>query len=135
MTLFLDACIVIYCVEAAEPFYSRVAGALREAAGTEPDARFAVSRLSLLECLVKPLREEDRELLGRYGEFFEAPDLDIVELSPRVIDIATQLRAFHGLRTPDALQAASALSLPGGTRFITGDPRFRKVPGLDARCV
>lgn len=131
MRLFLDACVVIYQVEAAEPFYARVARAVAAAGREHGKPRFAVSRLSLMECLVRPLREEDAATLARYGEFFGADDLEIVELSPRVIDLATRLRAEHGIRTPDAIQTACALSLRGKTIFLTGDASFRKVAGLE----
>lgn len=131
MKLFLDACIVIYWVEAADPFYSRVMETIHEIEKKHPRLIHAVSRLSLLECLVKPMREQDKEKIARYGEFFQAPDLSIVELSPQVIDLATRLRADTGLRTPDAIQAACALSLRGAVIFVTGDESFKKVPGLD----
>jgi hypothetical protein len=32
---------------------------------------------------------------------FAQPDLLVVELSASVVELATQLRANHGLRTPD----------------------------------
>lgn len=131
MRLFLDACVVIYQVEAADPFYSRVARAVAAVQKVHGKLDYAVSRLSLLECLVRPLREGDAATISRYAEFFGADDLEIVELSARVIDRATRLRAAHGIRTPDAIQAACALSLRGPTVFMTGDPSFRKVEGLE----
>lgn len=130
MKLFLDSCIVIYWVEAADPFYSSVAGTIRSLKEQHPRLTFAVSRLSLLECLVKPLREQDRDAIARYRDFFSAGDLTIVELTPPVIDHATRLRADYGLRTPDAIQAACALSLKGKVCFLTGDAVFRKVSEL-----
>ncbi|MDN5939920.1 MAG: hypothetical protein L0H83_14835 [Salinisphaera sp.] len=39
-------------------------------------------------------------------------------------------RSFIFLNTPDALQAASALSLPGDVLFLTNDRRFSGVPRL-----
>lgn len=93
--------------------------------------QFAVSRLSVLECLVHPLRDGDSAAVGRHRDFFGADDLQIVEPTPGVIGLATRLRAVHGIRTPDAIQAASALSLPGRTIFMTGDVGFRKVDGLE----
>lgn len=59
----------------------------------------------------------------------------IGELTSGVVELAAQLRAFHGLKTPDALQAATALSLPGDTIFVTGDPRFKDMPGLTVELV
>ena len=135
MKLFFDACIVIYQVEAADPFYSRVARAVVSLQKEHTQLEFAVSRLSLLECLVRPLRGGDEATISRYEEFFNAADLEIVELTPRVIDLATRLRATHGLRTPDAIQASCALSLRGRTIFMTGDASFRKIEGLEVLIV
>ena len=131
MRLFFDACIVIYQVEGADPFYSRVAAAVAAIRKGHPGLAYAVSRLSLLECLERPLREDDAVTIARYEEFFAADDLEIVELTPRVIDLATRLRAAHGIRTPDAIQAACALSQRGRTIFMSGDASFRKVEGLE----
>ncbi len=135
MRLFFDACIVIYQVEAADPFYSRMAQAVAAVSKAHGRLRYAISRLSLLECLVRPLRDKDAATISRYEEFFSAADLEIVELTPRVIDLATRLRAAHGSRTPDAIQAACALSLPGRTIFMTGDTSFRKIEGLEVLIV
>lgn len=131
MKLFLDACIIIYLVEAAEPFYTRVVEAIRNSTPDVSPMLYAVSRLSFLECRVKPLRDHDKHSLDKLDEYFQAPDLTIVELTPEVINQATILRARFGLRTPDAIQAACALSLVETTRFLTGDSSFRKVTGFD----
>ena len=42
---------------------------------------------------------------------------------------AAQLRAIHGLRTPDALQLAAALAARCPV-FITNDRRLSQIPGL-----
>ncbi|HEY5997942.1 MAG TPA: PIN domain-containing protein [bacterium] len=135
MRLFLDACVIIYQVEAAEPFYSRLARAVTSVRQAHGRLSWAVSRLSLMECLVRPLREHDTATLARYEEFFAARDLEIVELTPRVVDTATRLRASYGTRTPDAIQAACALSLRGSTVFMTGDASFKKIEGLEVLVV
>jgi predicted nucleic acid-binding protein len=41
----------------------------------------------------------------------------------------------HGSLTPDAIQAASALSIKGPVMFLTGDRQFKKVPGLNVLLV
>ena len=78
MRLFLDACIVIYQVEGADPFYSRVSRAVASLEKEHPRLEYAVSRLSLMECLVRPLREGDAATISRYEEFFNADDLEVV---------------------------------------------------------
>lgn len=130
MTLFLDACIVIYWVEAPDPFHGRLMERLRAWRKREPQAQFAVSRLSWLECMTKPLRNGDEELAGEYRAFFDAGELARVDVSAPVIERATMLRAGLGLRTPDAIQAASALQIADEVVFMTNDRKFRKVPGL-----
>ena len=131
--LFLDACAVVYLIEAEAGFHAHVVGQLRELRGCWPGARLAVSRLSVLECLVKPMREGATDLIAEYRAFFGASDLSVVELDAQVVDLALTLRARHGLRTRDALQAASALALPSdGRRFITNDKGFERVSALNA---
>jgi predicted nucleic acid-binding protein len=132
MKLFLDANIIIYWVESAEPHYSKCVTMLRNLCSRYPEAQFAASRLSFLECRVKPLRDKNFQLLSKYDQFFHAKDLQIIELTSHVIDIATELRSQSGLRTPDALQVACALSLSldHDIIFVTGDIRIKNIQGL-----
>lgn len=135
MNLFLDANIIIYRVEAFEPYNQLVFSTVQELVALHPYSGFAVSRLSMMECLVKPLRDQNTADINRYRGFFASAGLQIVEVSSLVIETATLLRARHGLRTPDAIQAASALSVKGPVTFLTGDKQFAKVPGLNVRLV
>ena len=60
--------------------------------------------------------------------------IHVVALSAEV-DRATEWRVRHGLKTPDALQAASALSLPSAALFVTGDVGFARVTSLEVRLI
>lgn len=129
--LFLDACIIIYWVESAEPFYSQLLSQLRSIAEKHPQHILTISRLSFLECLVKPIREKDTKILMIYQEFLETQHLEIIEVDQTVIEIATELRAHHALRTPDAIQAASCIALQEKHLFLTNDKRFCSVSSLN----
>jgi predicted nucleic acid-binding protein len=72
----------------------------------------------------------DQASLDRFEALFAQPDLLVVELSASVVELATQLHANHGLRTPDALQAACCLELGPEAVMITGDAGFQRVQGL-----
>lgn len=133
MILFLDACALIYRFEGAPQFRSATKKLIAQLTAEQSLLVLAVSRLSVLECRVKPLRDGDTALLKKYEDFFGA--VHIVELNPVVVDLATELRVQHGLKTPDALQAASALSLPGRVIFVTTDSGFAKVAALDVRLI
>jgi predicted nucleic acid-binding protein len=130
MILFLDACTIIYWVELIDPYYKQFSNKLTKIKSQYGTLPFAASALSLLECQVKPLREKNEILLNRYNIFFEASDLKLISLTIDVIQLATQLRAKYLLATPDALQAASALSLSDDILFLSADKSFKKIPDL-----
>ena len=134
MILFLDASIIIWRAEGLPQFQQAAHEAFDELRRLHAAPVLAASRLSWLECRVKPLREGDRALLASYSRFFSG-GVQIVELSAEVVDHATELRAKFGLKTPDALQAASALRLPGPSIFLTGDAGFSRVKGLQVQVV
>lgn len=133
MIAFLDASALIYLLEGAEPFSTRARAALAAALEAYPGLQLAMSRLSWLECRVRPSRNNDLATLALYDTFFTRPDLAWIELTKDVVELATAIRVRHGLRTPDALQAACCLQLGSEHLFFTGDEGFRKVEGLQAR--
>ena len=129
MNIFLDACAIIYLVEAKEPFYSKVRDSLQQVAEGRQYVSIVVSRLSVLECLVHPLRLQHHDIIADYRTFFAKEDLQIIELASEVVEKALWLRVRFNIRTPGALQAACALELPGETVFLTGDNHFLKFLG------
>ena len=133
MSVFLDACIIIYRVETVAPFNTRFETLWRSLMSQGHGSELAISRLTLLECRVKPLRDGNDALLAKYDGFFTAGGITIVELDAAVVDLATDLRARHGLRTPDALQAASCLVRQPEAPFVTADSTFLRVKNLDVR--
>lgn len=135
MIAFLDASALIYLVEGKAPFAAKVRKQLAALIQAEPGMRTAVSRLTWLECRTHPMKAGDVETLAMYDAFFARPDLICVELSANVVDLATAIRVRHGLKTPDALQAACCLQLGGEHVFLTGDVGFRRVAGLNTRIV
>lgn len=135
MIAFLDASALIDLVDGEAPWAEATQATLQQLAVEAPDLALAVSRLSLLECRVAPLRRSDRACLDRFEALFAQPDLLVVELNAAVIELATQLRANHGLRTPDALQAACCLQLGPDAVMITGDAAFQRVQALQVHLV
>lgn len=133
MIVFFDASALIYLIEGAEPFAGRVRAQLVSATRKYPKLGAAVSRLSWLECRVRPARNNELRTLTAFDAFFARPDLVWVEITQNVVELATAIRVKHGLRTPDALQAASCLQLGTQHLFLTGDAGFKKVAGLNVK--
>lgn len=77
------------------------------------------------------MKSGDAARLASYDAFFARPDLLWVELSREVVELATAIRVHHGLRTPDALQAACCLQLGPDHVLLTGDADFERVHGLN----
>lgn len=126
MKLFLDACSIIYLIESQQEQGRKTRSLVDEALNS--NSQLVVSRLSVLECRVLPLKSKNLDLLDCYDRFFRLPGLEIVELDATVIDIATELRANHpsSLRTPDAIQLACAIT-SGSDQFLTGDKKLAAI--------
>ena len=120
--VYLDANVVIYFVEQHPRFFPVLLQHMFDANGTEQVA-CVTSDLCRLEVRVLPLREDDISLLKRYDAFFSTLHTHAAPLSREVFDLATQLRADHRLKTPDALHLAAALQ-SGCDEFWTLDDRL-----------
>lgn len=131
MIAFFDASALIYLIEANEPFAGRVRRQLATLEQAHSNMGAAVSRLSWLECRVGPMKNDDTVALALFDSFFARPDLVWIELDRNVVELATVIRVRHGLRTPDALQAASCLQLGPDHLLLTGDASFERVHGLN----
>lgn len=122
--LYLDTCCIIYLVEAASPFRAAVVRRIL-VHGSVTGAALVTSRLARLECRTKPLRDADAGLLARYEAFFTAQRFRIAEISPAIVEAATNLRAKYGFKTPDALHLATAI-LEKADTFLTGDAQLER---------
>jgi len=129
-SVFLDTSSFIYFVE-HHPRYSHFCETLfdRIEAGK---TRATTSTLTLLEVLVQPYRQKNEELIMKfYALLTSYPHLTWVSMTLNVADRAAKLRAEHRLKTPDSIQAASAISC-GATGFICNDRIFRKVKEFES---
>lgn len=135
MIVFLDASALIYLIEGKPPFSGKVRAAISALARAQPALDVGLCRLTWLECRVGPMKSNDAAALAAFDDFFARPDLSWVELSRDVVELAAAIRARHGLRTPDALQAASCLQLGDEHLMLTGDAGFRRVAGLKLQLV
>ena len=87
------------------------------------------SYVTLLELLVKPLREKRFDLVEQYKTILQA-QLDMVAMDESVSIKAAQLRAKYGLKTPDAIQLASVITKNGDV-FVTNDERLGDVKEIE----
>ena len=125
--VYLDANCFIYSLDKVQPF-AELLERVWDAAFTG-GIRLVSSELTLLEALVGPLRKADSVLAGDVRALLESPDVELVRVDRELLMDAATLRAKFGLKTPDAIHAATALA-SGCKMFLTNDKDFRRVNGL-----
>jgi len=90
------------------------------------------STITMTELLVQPFRGSDERLSNSFLSLIPPfPNLNWIAPDLEIAFLAAQIRARSGLRTPDALQAATAMHA-GATTILANDPVFRRVSGLEA---
>jgi predicted nucleic acid-binding protein len=120
--IYLDSCLVIYLVERHPLFYP----VLHNLVASRPNAVFAVSELTRLEVLTRPLRDGDRQLVQRFEVFLQ--NQESLPIDDTIVRAALDLRVA-GLKTPDALHVALARHY-ACTALWTNDDRLSKIlPG------
>ncbi len=88
---------------------------------------FVTSAVTLLEVLVKPLREGQTSIAGQYRDILmTAPGIQLVDITSAIAEQAAQLRAKYNSKTPDAIQLATSIEL-GADYFLTNDNRLKAV--------
>jgi predicted nucleic acid-binding protein len=121
----LDTSIFIYQIE-ANPRYVALAETVFEWL-ERPNHSALTSTITMMELLVQPYRDSNEERVNRFYALLSAyPHLDWIAPSLEIADIAARLRARHRLKSPDAIQAATAIK-GGVTAFVTNDAVFERV--------
>lgn len=125
----LDTSIFIFQVEENKKYFGLTGAIFDWLEG--PRVQAATSTITLLELLVQPYRLADIDRVNKFYALLSTfPHLDWVAPTLEIADIGARLRAEYNLRTPDAIQAATALSC-GATGFVSNDGAFRRIAGLD----
>jgi predicted nucleic acid-binding protein len=85
----------------------------------------------MTEVLTLPYQTANQEIVDAYFALVSNyPNLQWTAPDLQIAGLAAQLRARYRLRTPDALQAATAVR-SGVRGFISNDKAFRRVEGLE----
>ncbi|MGI6457685.1 MAG: type II toxin-antitoxin system VapC family toxin [bacterium] len=121
--IYLDSCIIIYLIQGKPDQRKRLNDLLH--AKTLQKHIFCRTELSRMECYVLPLRQKDYTILNRYETFFASGQIVNLTISKEVFDLATNLRADHFIKTPDALHLATAV-VSGCQEFWTNDLKLQK---------
>jgi predicted nucleic acid-binding protein len=127
-TVGLDTGPLIYYIEEHPAFLAKIKPFFEAAQRNE--FRIVTSFVTLIEVLVHPLREGRSELAEEYRSILlQSPALTAVPLDESIAEQAAELRARHNLRTPDAIQLATAIR-SGASWFLTNDAQLANLSDI-----
>jgi uncharacterized protein len=88
-------------------------------------------KLTLLELTVRPLQLGRQDVADEYELLLDHfPNLQLAPITREILLLAAGLGARHRLRTPDAIQVATAIQR-GATLAITNDDAWRVLPFIE----
>lgn len=131
----LDTNILIYFLENMAPFHAASARILRQA--ERGHCQFVISTVTEMELMVKPLRSDRIDHAARIAHFLtDLPNLEVIPVTRSVAHRAAQVRARTGLKTPDAVIAATAIEA-GCSALLGNDRAFAGIAplGLEFLCL
>ena len=126
--VYIDSNIFIYFIETTPGFLPLVKRLFSQMA--ESGASAVTSQLTLAECIYRPSRNEDHELVLLYESLLESSgDVVALALDGALIKRAALNCGALGLKLLDAIHFVSALEA-GCDFFVTADTAFKSGPAM-----
>lgn len=127
--VFLDTAPLIYYIEENQR-YAKILDNLF-VTNSKGKFKFQTSVITLLEVLVQPMRQNEQQLVEQYKNILcSSPTIEIFELNIEVTVRAAGFRARYGVKTPDAIQLATAV-YHSADYFLTNDIRLKSVNEIE----
>jgi predicted nucleic acid-binding protein len=124
-----DTAPLIYYIE-THPIYLQLIDLLFDSLD-RGELQLVTSTITLLEVLIHPLRQGNAALAQHYEILLSnTRGIHVAPVSFSIAQAAARIRATYNLRTPDALQIATAIEF-GAQFFVTNDPIFKRVPHIN----
>ena len=93
------------------------------------------TNITLLEVLVQPYRTGNKKLAQQYRDILlNAEGLTTLTVSHEISENAAKLRAKYAIRTPDAIQLATAIE-NNADIFLTNDKALKKISEINVVCL
>jgi predicted nucleic acid-binding protein len=128
--IFLDTAPLIYFIEGNSLYQDKLNQVF--SSNDKGDFVFITSSITLLEVLVKPLKEGQTKLVEKYINILtNARGIEIFDITKALAIKAAELRAKYNLRTPDSKQLATAIEYHADY-FLTNDIRLKSVVEINS---
>jgi predicted nucleic acid-binding protein len=117
--VFLDTAPIIYYIENQHQYKSLLDNLFE--LNAQGKIMFITSSLTVMEVLVQPIRLLKPEIANAYLKILtSSSNLEIVDLTINISKKAAELRAKYNIKTPDAIQMATAIESQSDF-FLTND--------------
>ncbi len=131
--IYIDTTPLIYLVERNPDYFANMLGIV-DYIETEQLQVFT-SVITLAEILVQPLKLGNIDIAQEYHDIlFDRQEYTMVAITAEIAISAAAIRARYGLRTPDAMHAATAIQSECDA-ILTNDRDFRRVQDLNVLVV
>ncbi|MEW6572160.1 MAG: PIN domain-containing protein [Bacillota bacterium] len=129
-TVALDTAVFIYHFEKNEK-YSVITEEIFSRLDKDKDFTAVTSVITVLEVCVKPIKESRQDLVTEYTQKLLYDDkLATWVVDGNIVQKAAEIRAKYGIKTPDAIQIATAITAEADV-FITNDTALKKVEEIE----
>jgi predicted nucleic acid-binding protein len=127
--VYFDTNIFIYAIDGHEEYQDLLQNIFEYIA--ENKMLVITSELTLAECLVKPMRDENREAIGQYTNHIKTSELlKVKAVSRNILISSADARNKLGLKLPDAIHMATAIDQECKT-FVTNDRKLTAPEGME----
>ena len=128
-TRFLDTAPLIYYIEGGSKHQPILDQLFR--LNSRAKFTFVTSTITLLEVLVKPLRDGKSDIAQQYRDILTmAMWNEMHDITSDIAEVAAKLRAKYGFRTPDAIQIATGIATKSNY-FLTNDAKLKQVTEIN----
>ena len=123
--IFLDTEPLIYFIEGNSKYQSSLNDIFK--LNDLGKITFLTTSITLMEVLVKPFKEKRFDLVSQYRKILmQSKGIQLIEVSNSIAEEAANLRAKYLLKTPDAIQIATA-NLFAADYFLTNDKTLKTI--------
>lgn len=117
--VFLDTAPLIYFIEGNSGYQEKLEKLFK--LNDENYFKFLTSVITLLEVLVKPLKDGETSVVAQYKTILANADgIDIFDITTPIAVKSAEIRAKYNIRTPDSIQVATAIAC-NAEYFLTND--------------
>lgn len=89
--------------------------------------QMVTSLITYTEIITKPVKDGNRKLMEKYRTYFTgSKNLSLLPFTVQCAEETARIRCTYNLKTPDAMQVASAIS-SGADCIITNDSSWKRI--------